>query len=643
MTKDALFSDSDRLRTDAEQQVARAVPLALWEGWQIPALTQELSVYHTQLELQNEELQLTVAELELEHQLYQTLYEHAPIAYFTLNQHAEILNVNQAGSTLLGFERPHLLTRRFLLFVDPTQRTALSHLLTTLLEEGTARPQQFTLIRRSGERREVQLQGQTLPASTSKQRQSLVTLTDLSALVQAQTHLEALEQTFEESVEERTRQLQALTDHFRYQARHDHLTGLPNRAAFEEMLQQALQELHQTGQGFTVLFCDVDQFKWVNDSLGHGAGDQVLQDLARRLRQVIRPTDQVARLGGDEFALLIPGVSNLTVAARLRDILVHPVSLEHQDVYVQLSTGMLSISGGYNTAEEIFKDVNLALYQAKRGGATKVEVFDPGLRGLLQNKVKLETELRHALRWDELIMHYQPIVSLMDGHLLGLEAFVRWQHPQRGLLVPKAFIPLAEALGLVGQIDRWVVEATEQQLIEWQREGLLHPQECPELWMNVNLSAGSLEQVSEVLAQLAGHTLPKPWHLQLEIAERVLTHSSDADPLTLQALRQAEVGLVIGDFGMGYSSLSTLHRFPVHMLKIDRSFISTLSEHQELVRTIVSIGRTLGMTVVAEGIETQEQRVQLVELGVKVGQGYLFAAVLPPDQIKPYLRFGTRL
>ncbi|UQN10180.1 bifunctional diguanylate cyclase/phosphodiesterase [Deinococcus sp. QL22] len=605
-----------------------------------PDLVHELGVYHTELNLQNEELQLTVAELELKHRLYHTLYEHAPTAYFTLNEHADILNVNQAGAALLEFEHPHLLMRRFLLFVLPAQRSALSQFLATLLETGTAKPQQFTFVRRSGERREVQVQGLTLPASTPEPLRYLMTLTDVSALVQAQTHLESLNATLEERVAARTQQLTALTIQLSHQARHDHLTGLPNRAAFEEALQEALRALHHTGQGFTVLFCDVDQFKRINDGLGHSAGDQVLQELAQRLRHVIRPTDHVARLGGDEFALLIPGGTHLTVAARLQAALVPPVSVDHQDVFIGLSTGILSVSGGYDTAEEILKDVDLALYQAKRSGGAKVQVFEPGLRGLFRDRVKLETELRHALERHELVVHYQPMVSLQDGQLLGLEALVRWQHPQRGLLSPGVFIPLAEELGLVGQIDRWVLETAEQQMIVWQREGPIHPQRCPKLWMNVNVSAGNLAQVGEVTAHLIGHAVPRPWHIQMEITERVLTHSSAADPLTIQALREADVNLVVDDFGKGYSSLSTLHRFPVRMLKIDRSFIQTLSENLELVRAIVSMGRALGMTVVAEGIETEEQRRHLVELGVEIGQGHLFAGVLPPDQVGAYLRSG---
>ncbi|MDB5044196.1 MAG: sensory box/GGDEF family protein, partial [Deinococcus sp.] len=466
--------------------------------------------------------------------------------------------------------------------------------------------------------------------------------TDITSLVQAQIHLESLNDTLEERVGERTQQLAALTAQFRYQARHDHLTGLANRAAFEEALEHALRELQQTGQGFTVLLCDVDHFKRINDSFGHSAGDQVLQDLAQRLRQVIRSNDQVARLGGDEFALLLPGVGDLSVTDRMQEILMHPVKLEHQDVFVQLSMGILSISEGYITAEDVLKDVDFALYQAKRrrSGTARFQVFEPELREELRSKVKLETELRHALRRDELVVHYQPMVSLQDGQLLGVEALVRWQHPERGLLLPGKFIPLAEELGLVGEIDRWVLAAAERQMAQWYQEGSTHLQRCPALWMNVNVSTQELASIGEVTAHLIGQTLPQPWHLQMEITERVLTRSSDADPRALDLLRQAQVELVVDDFGTGYSSLSTLHRFPVRMLKIDRSFVSTLCENQELVRAIVSMGRALSMTVVAEGIETETQRTQLVDLNVEVGQGYLFAAVLPPDEIGTYLRSG---
>ncbi|CAM4126612.1 putative bifunctional diguanylate cyclase/phosphodiesterase [Deinococcus marmoris] len=629
------------LRENAENQMRLVSPLLLWDGWPAAALTYELQVHHAELTAQNEELQLTAVELERERRLYHTLYEHAPTAYFTLDARAHIQDVNQAGEQLLGFNRVHLLARRFLQFIDPEYRTGFSRLLETLLNTGfdteVAASERFSVIHRSDERLEVQLQALTLPGSAQGQPTFLLTLMNLTPLFEAQEAVHALNATLKDRVLESTQHLHVLADQFRHQARHDALTALPNRVAFEEYLVLALEKLHAQEEAFAVLFCDIDRFKRINDSLGHPAGDQVLQELARRLRTVIRPTDHVARLGGDEFAVLLHGVAGQDlvsrVVTRLEEALEVPFVVSGQELFMQIGTGVLLVTDEYHSSEDILRDVDLALYQAKRGGPAGTRVFEPLMRDEFQGQLELEGYLRHALERDELVVHYQPIVALQGGHMLGLEALIRWQHPQRGLLPAEAFVPLAEELGLIGQFDEWVLQTAVRDLAHW-------PVDCAldrPLWLNVNVSAAHLKQVAAVTAPISKTPLTAPWRVLIEITERVLTHSADTDAATLQTLRDAGVELVVDDFGIGESSLSSLHRFPLRMLKIDRSFVATLDQNRELVRTIAVIGRSLGLTLVAEGIETEAQRAQLIELGLTAGQGYLFARPLPADQLGPHL------
>lgn len=638
MTNGRPHFEQDVLRNEAERRLEHLDLPSGWESWSADALSHELHVHHVELELQNEELQLTVSELEFERQQYHTLYEHAPAAYFSLDKQGDVLHVNRAGLRLLDFPRDHLLTRRFVQFIVPEQRAAFSELLRTLPEGTPSSPQQFTVTPSRGERIEVHLQGLTLPSSKQNPSRVLLTLMDVTTLVRAQAHLEQLNATLEDRVQESTRQLLELNAQFRHQALHDFLTGLPNRAAFAVQLQLALEQLRQAGRPFALLFFDVDRFKAINDGLGHTGGDQVLVELSRRARLVTRPTDHIARLGGDEFGMLLENVADLqmvsAVVSRLETAVRVPFVLERQELFLNISTGVLLVTDGNQQAEDLMSDVDLALYQAKRGGRAGSKVFEPSMREEFLGRLELEAQVRHALERRELVLFYQPIVALQDGRVLGFEALVRWNHPQRGLLLPGSFILLAEELQLVGQIDQWVLREAGRQLGAWQ----LGPDAPQTLWMNVNASTESLGQISQNVEHLIDQSVPEPWHIQVEITERLLTRTEEDDPHTLELLRRAGVDLVIDDFGTGYSSLHSLHRFPVQTFKIDRSLVAALSDNLKLVRAIVAMGGALGMTVVAEGVETAEQQRQLLDLGVGVAQGWLFAPPLQADQVEAYLR-----
>ncbi|GAA4001606.1 hypothetical protein GCM10022631_10160 [Deinococcus rubellus] len=647
MTDGQYPSEDEALRTQAERRLEHLSLSSKWTDWNSHELAHELNVHHVEIELQNEELQQTLSELEFERRQYIRLYEHAPSAYFTLDARGDILNVNQAGIQLLHVQKDRLLARRFALFLVPEHRAAFQQVIQAR-ELPQAQTHLFALEHLEGQRTDVQLQILTLPVSGQDQPQHLVTLTDITSLLQARAHLEVLNATLEDRIKAGTQELLDLNALLRHQARHDFLTGLPNRAAFAEELQEALLGLHQDQRAFAVLFFDIDRFKIINDSLGHVAGDQVLVELSTRLRGVTRPADQVSRLGGDEFAMLLQDVPDLDIVAhvisRLETAVQQPFQLNGQEVSLMISTGVVLVQNGYETAGEILRDVDVALHQAKRSGRAVSKVFEPSMRGEFEGRLELEAQLRHAVERQELLLHYQPIVSLTDGRPLGLEALVRWQHPDRGFLMPGDFIPLAEELNLVGQIDRWVLEEAERQVTAWQVEtsgqGVMatgHTGLGP-LWMNVNVSAQNLEQVRQVSVHLIDHPVPETWQMRIEITERVLTHHDDSDPGALAALRAAQVSLVLDDFGMGFSSLSALHRLPVTMLKIDRSFVAMLDENLELVRSILHMGEALGMIVVAEGVETAEQQRVLLNLGVTVAQGWLFAAALPAAEVLEYFR-----
>ncbi|WP_407571536.1 putative bifunctional diguanylate cyclase/phosphodiesterase [Deinococcus altitudinis] len=638
----------ESIRREVERQAEKRLLPNLWQEWLPDNLIHELGVYHVELELQNAELQSAVTELEVERQHYRTLYHHAPIAYFTLDAQGVVLSVNQAGLKMLDVERHHLIMRRFAVFITPGQRALFSRLLADLFSVQSDNTHHFVLERQGGERLEVQLQVLTLPNSGhppgehppagQQATELLMTLMDITPLSQAHARLEDLNATLEDRIQQGTQQLRELNARFRHQALHDHLTGLPNRAAFAEGLQAALDTLKSNSRPFAVLFCDLDRFKLINDTLGHMAGDQVLVELSRRLQTVTRPSDLVARLGGDEFAMLLHDVSDLqvvlNVVARLESAVQQPVVLREQELTLMISTGVLMVTEHYEVAEQILRDVDLALYRAKRTGRASATVFEPAMRSEFQGRLELEAELRRALEHGELAVEYQPIVSLKDGQALGLEALVRWNHPQRGLLLPQDFLELAEELELTGQIDRQVLAEAQRRMHVWQTNAGAPRR----LWMNINVSAGSLKHVQQVTEQLLHQAVPTPWQVLIEVTERVLIRGAESDPQTLQTLREAGVELVVDDFGVGYSSLSSLHRFPVRMLKIDQSFVAALDENTELIRAIRAMGQALGLVVVAEGVETEDQRRRLGEVGIEVAQGRLFSPPLPADRVEQYLR-----
>jgi diguanylate cyclase (GGDEF)-like protein/PAS domain S-box-containing protein len=425
-------------------------------------------------------------------------------------------------------------------------------------------------------------------------------------------------------------------DRLAYQAQHDPLTGLPNRVLFVEFLTLALARSQRRQTTSAVLFLDLDRFKNVNDSLGHDAGDELMKQLSTRLCAAVRPGDTVARFGGDEFTVLCDDLSltgareqAIDVAQRLLEVIEAPIQLAGEDQHLSASIG-IAIAGHGDSPETLLRDADAAMYRAKADGKGRWACFDEAMRSSARSRLETENALHRALERKELRIFFQPIIGLTDGACSGAEALVRWQHPERGLVAPDAFIDLAEETGLIVPIGQWVLEESCRQLMEWRANG----QVSEEFTIAVNLSARQLAQ-SDLVAQVAAalkRTGAPPGRICLEITESVLMAETTID--AIHALRALGVRLSIDDFGTGYSSLGYLRRFPVDSVKVDRSFVNGLgveAEDTAIVTAVVGLGHALGLSVVAEGVETELQLRQLCDLGCDRAQGFLFAPPQPAD------------
>jgi diguanylate cyclase (GGDEF)-like protein/PAS domain S-box-containing protein len=425
-------------------------------------------------------------------------------------------------------------------------------------------------------------------------------------------------------------------------ALHDDLTGMANRALFLDRLRQAVSRARRQSTSYAVLFIDLDRFKVVNDSLGHGIGDRLLVAIAERLRACVRDTDTFARFGGDEFTLLledIDGVSEATRAAtRVQQALSGVFLIDDQDVFTTASIGIAIGDGGTQIPEDLLRDADTAMYRAKALGKARYEVFDPKMREHAVALLETERDLRYALDRQELVVHYQPIVALTDGSLLGFEALVRWRHPRKGLLLPMEFIPLAEETGLIFALGTWVIDEACAALRRWR---LRHPSSAP-LVMSVNISSRQFaapELVDELGRILERHEVPRG-SLTLEITESLLLEHGEAAQQILERIRALGVGLALDDFGTGYSSLSYLHRLPLSNLKIDRSFVDAIdvdSRKAQIVRAIIELARVLQLETVAEGIESSGQLSRLVDVHCTRGQGFHFSAAVDEPSVDTML------
>jgi diguanylate cyclase (GGDEF)-like protein len=435
------------------------------------------------------------------------------------------------------------------------------------------------------------------------------------------------------------RRRQDLEAELQHQAFYDTLTGLPNRALFLDRLGHALARSRRVDEGMAVLFLDLDDFKLVNDSLGHAAGDELLRGVAQRLSTSLRPGDTAARFGGDEFTVLLEQVADATEAAaiaeRLRVALAVPLSVAGRSLVAGVSVGLAGSFVGEDaaTASALLQAADLALYQAKAAGKGQLVVFDDSMQRRATARLELVHALRQAVAHEDFVVYYQPQIDTASGQLVGVEALVRWQHPERGLVEPVDFIGLAEETGLILPLGLWVLRMACRQAQSWRAQNDGRP-----LLLSVNLSPMQVRQpdlVAEVAAILAETGLPAD-ALCLEITESVLLEDAEATTRTLQALRALGVHLAIDDFGTGYASLSYLQRFPVETVKIDRSFIAALGESaggMAIVEAVTALAHQLGLAVVAEGIETAAQSALVEQVGCDQSQGFYVAHPLPAEEL----------
>ena len=466
-----------------------------------------------------------------------------------------------------------------------------------------------------------------------------------------------------------------LEERLAHQALHDPLTGLVNRTLLSDRLEQALARARRQKKGVALLFIDLDNFKYVNDSLGHEAGDQLLVLVAARLKGCARPEDTVARLGGDEFTLLLEGLEDedeaSRVGERVMEALRDPFYLLGHEVFACTSIGITLSEAGEEEAGALLRQADLALYDAKRAGKDRCAVFDPATELRSIRRLRLENDLRRVLEQEELVVHYQPLVSLKSGRVVGAEALVRWEHPQRGLVSPHEFVPVAEEIGLIVSIGRWVLHEACRQTHQWNRQRQQrqrqyqsqhqerYPHENRPLIVDVNLSGKQLkgsDVVKDVQDALRESGLA-PDRLTLEITESVLVEDAQRAVDTLQKLNGLGVRLAIDDFGTGYSSLSYLKRLPAGMLKVAGPFVegigqssgeeeissSEISGDEILLSGVITIAQNLGLVVAAEGVETTEQVTRLKELGCDLAQGYYFSGPLPAEQATRYFSGSNSL
>jgi diguanylate cyclase (GGDEF)-like protein/PAS domain S-box-containing protein len=438
----------------------------------------------------------------------------------------------------------------------------------------------------------------------------------------------------------------AFEEQLAHQAFHDSVTGLANRALFKDRVEHALERQGREGEPVSVLFMDLDDFKTINDSLGHAAGDQLLGEVGDRVKNTLRTADTAARLGGDEFAILLEdggdGVDAAEVAARILASLEGPFHLEGKEVFARASIGIASAdltrTSGPEGAEELLRNADVAMYMAKEAGKGRYQVFEPAMHDTALKRLELKADLQRAVDNAEFVLHYQPVIELESGTVEGVEALVRWMHPQRGMVPPLDFIPLAEETGLIVPIGKWVLREACLQAVELQTR---YPSNPP-LSMAVNLSARQLQRPEIVgeIAETLMETGLDPQSLILEITESVMMQDMDLSIQRLAELKELGVKLAVDDFGTGYSSLNYIRRFPVDILKVDKSFVDGVNlggEESALTAAIIELAGILKLRPVAEGIERADQLEKLLDLKCDLGQGFYFARPLPLEGIDELL------
>lgn len=541
---------------------------------------------------------------------FRAIFEHALDPLIIMDDAGDIIEANPATRSLLGLPQDELFVGKVDDFIHSTHVDE-DHQLSQLFLQHGAHLGELRIVRKDGEIREVEF----YTKSNFLTGYHLVAIRDVT---------------------DRKR----LAEQLEHQAFHDPLTDLPNRALFMDRLAHALTRAGRRADSVGVLFLDLDDFKVVNDSLGHNVGDQLLVSVGERLNRCIRAGDTVARLGGDEFTILVENITRVSdiiiVTERIAEQMQTPFHLGGAEVFISTSIGVAISASSQERPDDLLRNADMAMYEAKSKGKARYAAFDPIMDTRAWERLQMETDLRRAIERNEFRVHYQPVVELQTGRIVEVEALVRWQHPQRGLISPADFIPLAEQTGLIVSIGQWVLKEACRQVRAWQEEW----EGDQSLMLSVNLSARQFQEnrLVDNIAHVLKETGLGAQCLKLEITESVALDSTGPTLTTFEELKALGLQLAIDDFGTGYSALSYLKRYPIDTLKLDCTFTGGLGRDAEdtaIVHAVIAFAQALNLSVIAEGIETAEQLAHLKSLGCDRGQGYYFSKPLPAELMTP--------
>ena len=551
-------------------------------------------------------------------QLLRQLVETGSDAVCLLHADGRVAEINRAGLALLETDDAAVIVDRPLSRRIARRHRARAVVLARRVMAGEPVVAQLDVLSLAGRQRHIEVRAAPLFDALGGVASAVIVARDISGAAAAESRAQFL-------------------------AHYDPLTGLPNRGLFRDRLLQAMAQARRSDTLLSVMFLDMDNFKDVNDTLGHAVGDQMLKGVAARITACTRATDTVARFGGDEFGVIQTGINSVGDAAELAERILQgihaPMLIEGHALHPSMSIGVIIYPYEDQGADELLRNADMAMYKAKREGRNRYQFYAADLNRVVQRRVVIERELRSALSRNQFRLYYQPQVSLQDGRVVGAEALLRWHHPERGEIGPEEFIPVAESAGLIMPIGEWVMAEACRQIAAWGRAGL------PPLRVAINLSAAQFRHknlLNDITAMLEEYAVD-PALLEVELTESLIMHDVRNTIATLEHLRRLGVQISIDDFGTGYSSLSYLTRFPVHKIKLDKSFVAELhkADGAAIARTVVGLGHTLGLRVMAEGVEGPEQVAFLHQQGCHEAQGYYFSRPMPPGALQRLLAEGA--